>query len=315
MIIYNYVANNEYEFFNITENIQDSYSVYNLNPNVKQIFYYDDFLGETHLTKNEDSSLITFINRINKSKNKKLILTAREYILQQSKLLYEKIEKFDFKKCIIDLKNYTNKIKADILYSHLYFSELPQEYAYVLFEKIKQYTAKENQYILIDLLISIIIKTGNLSLINNLETEFAYLIKNHELSEMEYFLNKLTLPIFKQNKIAGNFINNFLDSVVRNIYSCKSIYDLDILMNFIDDYDEDLIEKYESDIKFHITDKFNISNYSLREMENAIDEFQAQQELDEDTESENSNYLKQNEDDKENIKDLFLTLKNNVILK
>lgn len=128
MIVYSYVANSEYEFFNISENIQDAYSVYSLDPNVKQIFYYDDFLGETHLTKNEDSSLITFINRINKSKNRKLILTTREYILQQSKLLHEKIEKFDFKKCVIDLKNYTKKIKADILYSHLYFSELPQEY-------------------------------------------------------------------------------------------------------------------------------------------------------------------------------------------
>ena len=73
LIIYSHVANSGYEFFNISENIQDAYSVYNLDPNVKQIFYYDDFLGETNLTKNEDSSLITFINRINKSKNKKLI--------------------------------------------------------------------------------------------------------------------------------------------------------------------------------------------------------------------------------------------------
>ena len=129
MIVYSYVADGGYEFFNISENIQDAYSVYNLDPNVKQIFYYDDFLGETHLTKNEDSSLITFINRINKSKNKKLILTTREYILQQSKLLHEKIDNFDFKKCIIDLKQYTNQIKAEILYSHLYFSDLPANYS------------------------------------------------------------------------------------------------------------------------------------------------------------------------------------------
>lgn len=527
MIVYTYVADSEYEFFNISENIQDAYSVYSLDPNVKQIFYYDDFLGETHLTKNEDSSLITFINRINKSKNKKLILTTREYILQQSKLLHEKIEKFDFKKCIIDLKNYTKKIKADILYSHLYFSELPQEYidnlliehryfsiiehpnynpriietmtklkihknisakdyysefiknlnnpseiwkhafenqidnktrsvlfsivslsgrylgsnykqiikeiskticlkfysenftdldfrkclkilegdfikitpyvisfcnpsltdflenyivdnnivsefieiadtteqfkwikaslinkenidkkyAYMLFEKVKQYNAKNWQYSLMDLLIDIIIKTEDLELLNNLKSEFAYLIKDHKLWEMEYFLDRLAFPIFYENEIINDFIANFMDSVVRDIDSCISIYDLDVLMNFINNYDEDLIKPYESNIKTHITVKFNdlvensidncdcdpytlecdkeklenliekfdITDCSLREMEDAIDEFQAQQELydaDENEDSKNSiNYLKQNKVDNESIKDLFLTLK------
>jgi len=527
MLIYTYVAENEYEFFNISENIQDAYSVYNLDPNVKQIFYYDDFLGETHLTKNEDSSLITFINRINKSKNKKLVLTTREYILQQSKLLYEKIEKFDFKKCIIDLKSYTKKIKADILYSHLYFSELPQEYieallidhryfsiiehpnynpriietmtklkihknisaqdyhsefiknlnnpseiwkhafenqldnktrsvlfsiaslggsywetdykqivkefskticfkfysenftnldfskclkilegdfintnpygisfcnpsitdflenyivdnnivsefieiadtidqfiwieaslinkkntnkkyAYMLFEKVKQYNSNNWQYRLIDLLFDIIIKIEDITLLDKLQSELSYLVKDHKLSEMENFLNKLTDSIFDGNEIVESFINNFLDSVVRDIDSCNSVYELDILMNFVDNYEEDLIKPYESNIKTYITDnfddliensidscdcdpytlecdkekfenlieKFDISDCNLREIEDAIDAFQAQQELDEADESEHSknhiNYLKQNKDDKESIKDLFLTLK------
>jgi len=127
MLIWEYTLN-EYEFINISENIKEAFSLYSPNPNKKQIFYYDDFLGTTNLTKNEDSSLILFISKINKSKNKKMILTTREYILQQKKILYEKINNFDFKKCVIDLKNYTKQIKAEILYSHLYFSELPYEY-------------------------------------------------------------------------------------------------------------------------------------------------------------------------------------------
>ena len=127
MLIWEYTLN-DYEFINISENIKEAFSLYNPNPNKKQIFYYDDFLGTTNLTKNEDSSLMLFISKINKSKNKKMILTTREYILQQKRILYEKINNFDFKKCVIDLKNYTKQIKAEILYSHLYFSELPYEY-------------------------------------------------------------------------------------------------------------------------------------------------------------------------------------------
>lgn len=531
MIVYSYVVDGGYEFFNISENIQDAYSVYNLDPNVKQIFYYDDFLGETHLTKNEDSSLITFINRINKSKNKKLILTTREYILQQSKLLHEKIEKFDFKKCIIDLKIYTKKIKADILYSHLYFSELPQEYidnlliehryftiiehpnynpriiesmtklkihknisakdyhcefiknldnpseiwkhvfenqidnktrsllfsivsldggywgtdckqlikeisknvcaklysenftdldfrkclkilegdfikvnqnfisfcnpsltdflenyivennivsafieiadtldqfiwieaflinkeninkkyAYVLFEKVKQYNSNNWQYRLVDLLFDIIIKTQDMTLLDKLQSELSYVVKDHKLSEMENFLNKLTSLIFDENEIIKDFITDFMDSVIKDVSSFNSVYDLDILMNFLEDYDEDLIEQYGSSIKVNIIvnlddliensidncdcdpyilecdkeklenfiGKFNITGCNLRKLENTIEELRAQQELDEANENENSkdrlDYLKQMQDDNENIKDLFLTLKNNLI--
>ena len=133
MLIWEFVIK-DYEFVNISENIREAFSLYSLDPNRKQLFYYDDFLGTTNLTKNEDSRLISFISKINKSQNKKMILTTREYILQQKRILYEKIDNFDFKKCIIDLKNYTKRIKAEILYSHLYFSELPYEYILALID-------------------------------------------------------------------------------------------------------------------------------------------------------------------------------------
>lgn len=127
MLILQYISDG-YEFINITENIDEACKLYKRDDNKKQIFYYDDFLGETNLTKNEDSNLIMFIRQISKVKNKKLILATREYILQQTKLSSEKIENFEFKKCIIDLEEYSSLIKAQILYNHLYFSELPYEY-------------------------------------------------------------------------------------------------------------------------------------------------------------------------------------------
>lgn len=96
----------------------------------KQVFYYDDFLGQTSfehkLNNNEDVDIINFIKSIQKSKNTKFILTTREYILNQAKMNYEKlsVSNFDNKKCIINLSDYTLFNKAEILYNHLYFSNI-----------------------------------------------------------------------------------------------------------------------------------------------------------------------------------------------
>jgi len=97
----------------------------------KRVIYYDDFLGQTALSeklnKNEDQKLIDFIHAIHKSKVSKLILTTREYILHQAQMLYEKLsrEKFDAETYIIDLTKYNRLNRAQILYNHIYFSDMP----------------------------------------------------------------------------------------------------------------------------------------------------------------------------------------------
>lgn len=99
--------------------------------NEKRVIYYDDFLGQAALSeklnKNEDQKLIDFIHAIYKSRVSKLILTTREYILQQAQLIYEKLsrETFNEETCIIDLKKYTRLNRAQILYNHIYFSDIP----------------------------------------------------------------------------------------------------------------------------------------------------------------------------------------------
>ncbi|MEZ0612472.1 hypothetical protein ACAW74_28445 [Fibrella sp. WM1] len=85
---------------------------------------------EIGFNKNEDNEIVRFIKLISSSNDKILILTTREYILSQAKdkseiLNYSDI---DFSKCIIDLGSYTNLIKAEILYSHLYYSKVPEKY-------------------------------------------------------------------------------------------------------------------------------------------------------------------------------------------
>ncbi|MDD5026448.1 MAG: restriction endonuclease [Candidatus Peribacteraceae bacterium] len=131
MLIYNYL-NDGYELIYVSKDIEEAATKFD-NSDKKQIFYYDDFLGanflEQFLEKNEDSRISIFIEKIAKSKNKKLIFTTREYILNQAKIKYEKIERsnVDFSKCVIDLESYTKVQKAQILYNHLYHSDLSQE--------------------------------------------------------------------------------------------------------------------------------------------------------------------------------------------
>lgn len=132
ILVYNYLASGFEEFILLSENIGEGYKLYDKNK--KQIFLFDDFLGRRNFFKanfasNEDIRIIRFIEKINESKNKILILTTREYILNQAKLTIESFDFFSINKCcIIDLSKYTKLVKAIILYNHLYFSELNKNY-------------------------------------------------------------------------------------------------------------------------------------------------------------------------------------------
>ena len=107
----------------------------------RQVFYYDDFLGQTgwedKLEKNEEQSILDFIAYVRSHRNAVFILTTREYILQQARNVYEKLSAadFDHAKCIIKLESYTRRNKARILLNHIFFSDLPLEYRRVLARK------------------------------------------------------------------------------------------------------------------------------------------------------------------------------------
>lgn len=135
-----YHIERDYEVYKIVNGIGEALEVY--DPHKKQLFYYDDFLGqtalETKLNKNEDSQLIDFIEMIGRNKRSKFILTTREYILNQAKMIYEKLSNynFDISNCSINLNDYTKYDKAKILFNHLYFSDIPDEYKQqIVFDK------------------------------------------------------------------------------------------------------------------------------------------------------------------------------------
>lgn len=122
----------DYSFIDVSFDIDEAQERFGKEE--RQVFYYDDFLGknflEEGLRKNEDRRLVNFIKGIRKSRSKVLLMTTREYILTQAKQRYElfKDGDLDIAKCIVDIESYNKLAKARILYNHLYFSGLSQEY-------------------------------------------------------------------------------------------------------------------------------------------------------------------------------------------
>lgn len=122
----------DYEVVKITQNINEAFNVYSSGK--KQIFLYDDFLGQTglelKLAKNEDQDILNFIRYVEKSRSSKFVLTTREYILNQAKNTYESLlrSNIDLKKCTLLLSDYTKHDKAKILFNHLYYQKLPIPY-------------------------------------------------------------------------------------------------------------------------------------------------------------------------------------------
>ena len=137
LLLYFYEKN--FDLVKIESDISEARAVsYHNKP---RFYFYDDFLGQTaqadKLNKNEDQKLLDFMASVRGSKDSVFVLTTREYILNQAKLHYEKLarEKFDHRTCIIDLSKYTRRIRAQILYNHLHFSDLPRPYLETLVTK------------------------------------------------------------------------------------------------------------------------------------------------------------------------------------
>jgi energy-coupling factor transporter ATP-binding protein EcfA2 len=133
MLIYNFLAKKKYEeFIYISRGVEEALRLY--KQDIKQLFFFDDFLGrvafDSSFERNEESDLARFVEKIAKNKNKGLILTTREYILNQARSQYEEINSplFRNNEYLIDLGKYTRKVKAQVLYNHLSAKKLPHKY-------------------------------------------------------------------------------------------------------------------------------------------------------------------------------------------
>lgn len=136
MLVYN-ILSSDYEEFVKINSMDDA--AQKLTKGKKQIFFYDDFLGSSFLDIKEsgfESKILSFIEKVKREPDKLFVLSTREYILAAAKRQFEKfsLNNIELAKCTLDLSNYSEEIRATILYNHLADADLPIEYINALLD-------------------------------------------------------------------------------------------------------------------------------------------------------------------------------------
>lgn len=128
MLAYAYIGE-EWEFVAI-RSLDDGLSA--IKDAKKQIFFFDDFLGQIALDARvlatKDSDLARFIKRIRKSANARFLLTTRAPIFEEARRVSEHLgnPSLDIVKYVLDVGIYTRRIRARILYNHLFVRGTPR---------------------------------------------------------------------------------------------------------------------------------------------------------------------------------------------
>jgi len=103
-------------------------------PGLRQIFYFDDFMGATfagdHVRGSNDRALLNFIAMVRATPDARLVLTTREHVFSQALGRSERLRHagLDDLRIMLNMPSYTTMQRARILYNHLYFSDLPDAY-------------------------------------------------------------------------------------------------------------------------------------------------------------------------------------------
>ena len=108
----------------------------------KQVFFFDDFLGQIALDRSalssSDSILRQFIRLVQRRDlDVRFILTTRTYVLEAAQSISEHIadDYIDLSKFHIDVGIYTRRIRAHILYNHLYTHRTPRAFINALISR------------------------------------------------------------------------------------------------------------------------------------------------------------------------------------
>jgi hypothetical protein len=116
----------------------------------KQVIILDDFWGsifhEEHRRRNEENGLNKLIRRtIQSNGTKRLILTTREYVLQQGLQKHPGLrDSLEQHSIICTMEEYGDGEKASILFRHLYASNLRYEYVKTMFREYRKIIQHQN---------------------------------------------------------------------------------------------------------------------------------------------------------------------------
>lgn len=117
----------------IVDDLEEAERVFS-NEKEKQVFYFDDFLGSKYSeilnVSTSETRLIRFLERVDSTPNKYVILTTRTIILNYATENYDKINKIksNLKKYELKVEQYSKFERAKILYNHLFFKKLDDAY-------------------------------------------------------------------------------------------------------------------------------------------------------------------------------------------
>ncbi|MBW7473944.1 restriction endonuclease [Paenibacillus oenotherae] len=143
-----YLQPNSLDGFVWANSINDVFDM--IDDEKKQVIILDDFWGsifhEEYMRRNNENRLNKIIRRIIESDGKKrLILTTREYVLQQGLQKHPELrDTLDQYSIICTMEEYGYDEKASILFRHLYASKLKYEFVNHLFMEYKKIIYNEN---------------------------------------------------------------------------------------------------------------------------------------------------------------------------
>ena len=106
---------------------------------IKQVFYFDDFVGATLIGEGitaNDKALLSLIGMVRDDPTSRFILTTREHLYEQALARSERLQHagLDADRVILRMSNYTPPQRVQILYNHIYFSDLPRAHVKALLE-------------------------------------------------------------------------------------------------------------------------------------------------------------------------------------
>jgi DNA polymerase III delta prime subunit len=244
--------------------IEDVYAIIK-NDDIKQVFILDDFWGSILYDRNKNNQerrLEKLIKLIANMRNKKLILTSREYILQQGLYKYLSLEKLinDFKlQCV--LEEYSDSEKAKILFHHLKASNLQIDYIKEIYfncDRIVHHQCYNPR--IIDLYLSS----------NDIEQVSPYDYLENLIEYLEYpdnFWKSIFMNLSKEAKILAMIImisytpinindlklsyskyllNYSGDLILKNFQDCVSELEQTIIKTYWDDNEEEIRVQFQN---------------------------------------------------------------------
>lgn len=212
----------------------------------KIIFFIDDFLGQIKVERTDfDASLLySLIEKINKLKNVKLILTSRNYILQNAKAKLSAFRNYEIEvsEHTVELKSLSRRIKSEILFNHLKNSSLEIGY-----------------------------------LTNILENDYKRIIdhRNYSPRIIEHLTKRIQLI---KTATEDNYFNEFIraldypNEIWKHVYDNlpNDLYRLVLVIRFLSGEDAITYDQLEKEITLILENEPRFQHYSLDEYEHII---------------------------------------------